>query len=315
MGFTFGDIPQDCFSFCLSQYQRFNVPLTDLLSEVVMAGACASFYYLDCVDPYVMLCGLTDVEITDDWANHAYEVLDGNRVYEVEPTSVETFVHVPYQDEATFNEIMSHPGLEALPRMLGTCISDVLDGEFGSDCYYTLTNDAMAELRRMCTGVDGVVNKEMKLAYFELAAWAAVAWILGPLGRQFRYNYHDICNVVMDHGEAILVDGSVLSPKYYRKLSRPPRSCMVCGLPSWCVEMIGSPSGSRYMCEHCLSEGMPISTLSACGSKRCLLTACRHHPYHSMGTSGIHYARKDFGQLGASARGESALRIKGGRGV
>lgn len=315
MGFTFGDVPPECFAFCMSQYHRFNVPVTDLISEIIIAGSCAAFYYLDCVDPYAIFCGLTDVEMTDDWANHAYEVIDGRVAYEVEPTSVETFIHIPYQDELIFNDIMSKPGLRALPRMLGECISDVLDGEYGSDCYYTLTSQASAELRRLCTMSDGSINKEMERAYFELASWATVAWLCGPLGRNFRYGHHDIFNVATDNGEAILVDGSVLGPKYYRKLSRPPRSCLVCGLPAWCVEMIGTSTGSRYMCEHCLSEGMPPSALSTCGSKRCLLTACHHHPYHHLGTAGIHYARKDFGQLGASARGESALRIRGGKGV
>lgn len=313
MGFEFGDIPQECFSFCLTQYERFRVPMPDELAEVVTSGASATLYFMDCIDPYVLFSGISDVELTDEWSECAYEIIDGNRVYEADPTSIETFRFVPGRDEEEFNYIMSRPGLKALPNMLGPGISDVLEGEWGSDCYYLLSTDTTALLNHMCLRADGSVNREMRDAYLELAAWAACGWLVGPLARAYRHAYHDVCNVAMDYGEAVLLDGTVLNPKSYRKLPRAPRSCMVCGLSSWCVELTSSVSGTRHMCEHCLSEGMPPSPLSTCGSKRCLLAACRHHPYHHLGSAGVHEARKDFGQLGASARGESALRIRGGR--
>ena len=313
MGFEFGDIPEDCFSFCLSQYERFNVYMPKELSEIINSGASATFYCLDCVDPYLLLSGVSDVSSTDEWSVYAYEIIERDRVYEIDPTHIETFRHIPGQDEETFNFVMSHPGLDALPAYVGTNIREIMDGEYGSDCFYSVSTDADALLKSVCSRADGSVNLEMRSAYFELAAWAAYAWIVGPLGRPYRHRHHDIFNIAMDYGEAILVDGSVLCPEDYRKLARPPRSCVMCGLPAWCVEMISSASGTRYLCEHCLSEGMPPSAMSTCGSKRCLLTACHYHPYHHLGSAGLSYARRDHGQLGAAAKGDSVLRIKGGR--
>lgn len=316
MGFTFGDVPAECFDFCMSQYERFNVNVPKILHSVVEAGASAAFYYMDCVDPYVLFSGISDVDMTDDWAMHAYEVVDDRgRTHEVDPESVETFVFRPGQDDEVFQKVMSYPGLKALPVGLGESIADVIHGEYGSDCCYTLSTEADEVLRGICTAADGKFNREMHDAYFELAAWATCAWLIGPAGRDFRYNHHDIFCAVMDHGEAILYDGSVLAPKHYRKLIRAPKSCSKCGIPAWCVELVSSGVTTRHLCESCYSEGMPPSSLATCGSKRCLLPACPHHPYHSLGSAGIQYTRKDHGQLGASARGESVLRIKGGRSV
>lgn len=313
MGFSFGDVPQECSDFCFSQYDRFKIPFPIELLEVLTSGASAAFYYMDCVDPYAMLHGVSDVEMTDDWAMYAYEIVDGNRVFEADPTSLETYKLMPGQDEAMFNQILSYPGLDALPYMLGCNIRDVLSGEYGSDAAYSVSADCMALLKNMCLKPDGSVNREMVDAYFELSSWATTAWLIGPLGRSFRYGNHEVFSIAMDHGEAVLFDGAVLDPRYYRKLPRAPRSCLRCGLSSWCVEMVSSGSSARYLCEHCLSEGMPPSSIATCGSKRCLLATCPHHPYHHLGSAGIYQARTEHGQLSSAAKGETALRIKGGR--
>jgi hypothetical protein len=122
MGFQFGDVPPDCLDFCLSQYRRFNVPAPDFLNEIVTSGACAAYYYLDCIDPYCMFAGISDVNITDDWSAYAYEIVDGGKVHEVDPTSLETFVYVPGQGEEIFSNLMAHPGLDALPHSIGVSI-------------------------------------------------------------------------------------------------------------------------------------------------------------------------------------------------
>jgi len=315
IGFEHSDFPPECIDFAYSQYERFKVPMPKHLDDVVLTGIRAALWYMDCADPYALFSGISDVDMTTEWSEHAYEIIDDKRTYEVNPENVETFRYAPGQDEAVFNQVMSFPGLEALPNMLGTCISDVLGGEYGyHERYEVLDPGVRSSLEILCTRQDGTLNTEMRDAYFDLAAWSAAAWFLGPLARDFRYRHHDIYHTVVNYGEAILVDGSVISPKNYRKLTRPPKSCMICGTAAWCVEMTASCGGTRYMCEHCLSEGMPPSTMATCGSKRCLLTACWHHPYHHMGAAGVHGARRDFGQLGAPARGESVLRIKGGRG-
>jgi hypothetical protein len=182
--------------------------------------------------------------------------------------------------------------------------------QYGSDCCYSLNPDSHEALRRMCTDAAGNFNAQMFGAYFELAAWSATLWLIGPPGREFRMANHDIFSAALTFGEAVMVEGSVIDPGYYRKLSRAPMSCVVCGLAAWCVEMVSSAHTARYMCEHCLSQGMPPSAMATCGGKRCLLAACAHHPYHSLGTVGIHQARKEYGQLKAVAGSRSALRAK-----
>jgi hypothetical protein len=312
MGLSGGPPPEECIQFCYSQYERFKIPAPAAIEEIVHTGALAAIQCIDSFDPYVLFAGASDVDITDDWSKYTYEILDGDRVYEVDPTSIETFSFIPNQDEVVFNRIMSHPGLDALPVGIGSLIRDVLDGEMtGEDKYACLTHPAKVALENLCITQDGRYDTDKMDAYFELAAWSAFAWLAGPLGRQTRIDQHEIFAVAVNYGEAIIIDGSVISPKNYRKLSRPPRSCMKCGLAAWCVEMISAGGTTRYMCEHCLSEGMAPSPMTTCGSKRCLLSECTYHPYHHLGSPGIYQARRDFGQLGASARGESVLRIKG----
>jgi len=307
--------PKDCLDFCLGQYERFKIPVHEGIMDAIELGVLDSLAVFDYVDPYALFCGISDVIMTNDWSNYAYEVRDNGRYYEVSPENVETFIYSPGTSEESFHHMMSHPGLQAIPQNLGMAITDMLDGEWRDqeDCSVAVNSDCRKALEDLCRGPDGVPNYTAVRAYFELAAWGAAAWIIGPPSRDFRMFQHDIFHVVMEHREAILVDGAVIPPTHYRKLSRPPQSCYRCEIAAWCVELTMETGNSRYICESCLSEGMPLGLQSpagpTCGTKHCLLAQCPHHPYHYMGTAGIGRTMREYGQLGAVARGEAVTRI------
>jgi hypothetical protein len=323
MGICADCVPEECYQFCYSQYVRFNIPLPHCIDEIINSASMATFHHVDIVDPYCLLSGTSDVNTTSDWCYHAYEALDtwDNEVKELNPESIETFVAVPGQAEAVFEDIMSHPGLEALPNMVGEYLDGSIRG-ISDYAYYQehplwtyLEPDALLELRGMCIDKDGTFNETRLLAYFRLAAWATFAWIAGPPSRQFRLRHHEIMSAAMQHGECILVDGMTIAPTHYRKLARPPQSCYKCGVAGWCVEMVSTRDFTSYLCEHCSSEGMPklSKSLATCGSKMCMYAECPHNPYHHLGGVGIHRARADYGQLGAMAQGELFLPEEGVR--
>lgn len=305
--------PEECYDFCISQYARFNIPINTDIKEAIFEGINASLHVFDYLDPYLLFTGISDVCMTDDWSNYAYEVMDNGKFYEVSPENVETFAYSPGTSEEIFHYILSNPGLEALPNRLGRVIRDMLDGEYHGDetCISAVSPACRGALEDLCRLPDGVPNYTAVRAYFDLASWAATAWIIGPPGRDFLMTHHDIFHVVLEHREAILVDGAVIAPTHYRKLSRPPQSCYKCGIAAWCVEITMEAGGSRFICEHCLSYGMLHMGMATCGSKHCLLAQCPHHPYHYMGAEGIGRTRREYGQLGAVARGEAVTRIGG----
>lgn len=310
MGIGYDSIPE-CLDFCLGQYERFKIPVIKEIEEVIEVGIASTLIYVDGVDPYALFNGVSDVDMTDEWSRYTYEVSDYNRYYEVSPENLETFLHIPGQSEESFNSILSQPGLKA-HAWVGVEISAVLDGDWGmgETCMDRISVPAREALWDLCRK-NGKVNEEMCRAYFELASWAALAWIVGPPSRVFRAQHHDVFAIAMSCGEAILVDGSVISPLDYRKHNRPPESCYRCGISAWCVELTSELGGTKYICEHCLSEGMPLMGYATCGSKRCMLNQCPHHPYHHLGAAGLGVTRRNHGQLGSVARGETVTRIGG----
>jgi len=314
-------VPEECHRFCLEQYHRYKIPMPRCIDTIIRLGAGVSMRYVDYIDPYVLLRnGLSDVEMTDDWHKHAYIVNDGTgNLYEPSPEGIESYGAVPNQADETFHKMMSFPGLDALPYGIGSELKGLING-VSDYCYQEevpvwdeLTAQELEELNRMCLFPNGGGVSSLKFeAYFELAAWAAFAWIVGPLSREFRATHHDIMSVAMTNGECILLDGCVISPVHYRKLERPPNSCYMCGIVSWCVEMTMAGEATNHMCEHCLSEGMPkLTKFATCGSKMCMVAECPHNPYHNLGSAGIHKARSEHGQLGAMARGESVMKVMG----
>lgn len=306
MGIEFGSPPDDCVDFCISQYHRFNIPVIPETLEIVAVCASYPIEYFELQDPYGLFSGVSDVEITDDWSRFAFEILDhGNRYYEPSPETIETYRFVPGRAEEVFDSILSKPGLLALPSRYGQTIQASMKGdEWLHDVpwHMTISADARQALEELCRVGDAVDWGRMH-AYAELAAWAAFAWIIGPPSRTFRMQQHDVIMGAIQWGEAILWDHSVFGPGEYRRLERAPQSCYKCGIASWCVEMTVTASGTKRICEHCLTEGMPPSKIATCGSKRCMLSQCPHHPYHHMGSAGIHQSYRDKGQLVGMTKG------------
>lgn len=310
MGVSFGDLPDDCFSFCMSQYQRFNIPVGEGLLEAVRVGASASLYYADIVNPYAMFSGVSDIDMSMDWATTTYRIFDcaapDKRSYEPDPASVESFILVPGQSERCYNEFLSKPGLLALPH--GHEIDEILSGDYYSASpFESLTSKGVAALSELCNADHAKMR-----SFLELGAWAAYVWLMGPPSLGFRIYAHEIVNMGVNEGECIIVDGQMISPKFYNKIDRPPQSCYHCGAQTWCVEHSLTGTHLGFICEACLNYDLPKNRFSNCGSKFCSLSLCPNHPYHHMGQQGAFRSRRESGYLLDIARSKSIPQIMGG---
>lgn len=311
MGLAGGDLPPDCYQFCLDQYKRFNIKTIDDMEEIINTGGGAAMYFVDIYNPYVLLHGISDVDASDEWSRVTYQIFDvtspGKKSYEPSPEHVESFVFMPGQAEEFFNHAYAHPGLSGVPHGLGEDIRMFLDGSYyGESALQMLSH---VGYNRLCELAGG--SESTMYAYLELAAWATFIWIAGPLSRPLRMHCHDIMSEAIAYGECIMVDGSVISPKFYNKLDRPPMSCNKCGVQVWCVEPTLVLSHSSYICEKCLNFDMPPSRFSNCGSKFCSFSSCPNHPYHHLGKGGMMRSYREKGQLAAAARGEIFPKIMG----
>ena len=301
------DLPDESLDFILSQYYRFGIPFPDEVFDVARVGATAALHWADYMDPYCLLWNCSDVNMTQEWCQHTYEIFDlwDSLSREADPLWLETFVYVPGQAEGVFEYCLKHPGLQALPNHVGTGISSLLSGDYGEECWDGLDGRAEAALRKLCTTPGGLDRPRMR-AYFDLAAWAGFIWLAGPLGRGFRTKNCSIFDVALQHGRGILVEGSVLCPANYRRIARAPQSCYRCGVPSWCVELTQSGASINYICEHCSKEGMRQISQFHCGSLICRYTLCPHNPLHDKGGDGM-YAAVRCGQLGEAIHNKSPI--------
>jgi hypothetical protein len=306
MRFTFGNLPDGCYDFCMEQLRRFRVPPGEYLDGVVTVGGSATFYVLDVVEPYAMFHGVSDVDVTGEWANTTYKIFDPRAPdrSSSEPNSpedIESFSYVPGQAEETFNSLINNPGLNIIPNNTGEVIRDVLGGYHGETGFHQLTTEHQIEIDRVCTTAERGVDETQRDLIFELAAWAAYVWLVGPLGRDYRINHHDIMNAAIIDGECIAYNYMIIPARYYTKIDRPPMSCR-CGVQVWCVESTQVGNHRGFICEACLNYDMPKSSYATCGTKFCMFTPCPNHPYHSYGTAGIAKAYNEKGQLVARVR-------------
>jgi len=309
MNIGYDSVPEECFHFCLEQYQRFNIPMPEEIHEVIHIGGHATFSYVDYINPYALFYGTSDVNMTEEWSEYTYEIYDEyyKKTFEASPEGLETFRADLQQGEEVFIDILGKPGLEALPGGIGGEISDVINGGYYSDesCFDRCEPKTKEYLKALCSA-NGVIDHNRIEAYFNLAAWASYAWIIGPLSRRFRMDRHHVFAEVLQYGEAILSDGCVIPPANYRRLVRPPLSCHECGVTTWCIELVVVDGGTRYICEHCASEGMPPLGLATCGSRHCLLSNCQHHPMCGLG---FQAASRKYGQLSNATKGLSDIRL------
>lgn len=311
--YTADGLPGDAWDFIYSQFERFGVesfPDKDAFHEVLWIGVDAAIRWVDYYDPYALLSGISDVVYTNDWQQFTYDIQASTIVEEANPEFLETFKFVPGASEKCFNYCMSHPGLDALPMDIGTGIRDIFDGHFNEEVWGHLSHRAEIALKEACTimGEDSapqVDTKRMK-AHFELAAWAFVVWLIGPLSREFKGRCHEAFDICLQHGECILYEGVFLSPRDYTKHLRKPQSCHSCGLDAWCVEMTQVSGVNRFICEKCLNSHIPKIGSANCGVRICRFVSCSYHPAHLDGARGLHHQMRTSGQLTYMAKDPQA---------
>lgn len=312
--FEFGDVPESCTDFITSQFQRFGIPFPTSVFEVASAGASAAFYVACVIDPYALFSGTSDVVITDDWGKFTYELLPWDGAFgttEAPPEFTESFMLTPHNDEAWANGALGQPGLKALPGMIGEHIEDCLVGQHNAEeLYDAIDEKTELALRDLCT-VNGQLDKARFQAYFELAAWAGFIWLAGPGGRDYRNEHIMIFNSCHEHGECILIEGTIIEPTHYKKHSRPPKACIQCEVQTWCVELTMDGVATVHICEKCLYGGFPSQGIATCGTKLCRDSSCMHHPFHNLGREGGVAAARAYGQLNAMAKSGTAPRIQG----
>lgn len=289
--------------FMAEQFERFKVPLTQKAGEGLLAFAAGVItHVLGSTDPYVMFWETTDVVMTEDWCKFAYQLSDGSYDFEIDPETLETFEYRPGLDEKFFSEALVMPGLEALPYSLGEYVQDAIWCHGEVTPRELLSGEAADELEELCSFRDehGVlcIDEKKTYAYFELSCWAAVLWALGPLGKRWRYHASPIHRACYDHGSCIIHDVSIYDPTSYIKLERDPRSCYVCGVSAWCVEITQDGDVTRNICEHCLNSafGDPRN-LTMCGTKQCHHVACPNHLAHTNAKDGYWMSVRGGGQL------------------
>jgi len=318
MGLHLTSVPDAAIDFAVSQYARFNVPVNGELIEVISSSISKAFFLVDYWNPYTLLHGISDVNCTNDWADHTYEVYNGNEFNghssEADPEVLETFTYVPGQAEEFFNYCLSHPGIDGMPYGVGHDLRGVLF-EHDQEIWEDLSPEAEKELYRVCSveNAEGkiVVDRNRLDAYIELAAWAGFLWIAGPLGRAFRMSHHEIMDCAATYGECILSSGCIIPPTHYRRIPRPPRSCYRCGVQTWCVEPTQVDESSCFICEHCLYGTLPNFGGANCGTKFCKFSVCPNHPLHHMGQAGVTESLRTSGQLMAVARGDAFTKLHG----
>lgn len=276
IGYEFADqLPSDMYEFCAEQYKRFGIHMPDDWWSIIEAGAWGAFMYLDHDYPYALM-HTSNIKFSEIQFSHTIDLIDPNIPgwsEEADIDKLEVFEPNPDYDVLFFNESMYNPGLENLYQYPdGARIKELI---YDYDLYSLAQEEVRAELQKVCKTEDSYH------AYFDLAAWAAYLWMSGPLGRQWRIENHDAFWLCETQGLAVLHDMSFLSNTHYKILQRAPKTCCVCGLDSYCVEMVYLEGAHRWLCENHLHMGNTLPG-SNCGSRFCKYVECFNHPMYGM---------------------------------
>jgi len=304
--FCFGDIPDGCISFILSQFERFGIPCPAEITDVIVAAASSTFFFIDTVEPYSLFYGTSDVNITGDWAKYTFEINDpyvSGSGKEADPENTETFLMDPNQSQEVFDHCLARPGLDSLPFNIGDGIRAIMRGDYyQEDVFDAMAGDCELYLDDLCATPDGGVDDNKKWAYCELSAWAAFLWAAGPLGRQWRFDNNVIYEACLTHGSCILTENSVIPPEHFKIIERPPKSCYQCGTSAWCVELTQDGEVTRHICEHCLNGDLPNwGGIANCGSRYCRYATCQYHPFFGQ-ENAMYQAHRHSGQLNGMAK-------------
>jgi hypothetical protein len=257
--------------FVTEQCARFGVPLNHETHHLIDAIGTRVLEYADYVNPYVTLLEFSDLAATTDWEQNTYELIEGKRCVDVaSPEDIETYTFVPGQAEHWFNEFMSHPGLDFIPRGIG---ADLTMHAVESFFDYGLRED-FEDACKFCGD-----NLE---TYLKLFAWATFVWLCGPLGREFRKDFSLLHDVVCTYGEGIIHNQkAVLSPKQYNKIARPYTACGSCGVDAYCTELLSFGDDFKRLCEKCANQGRIIFDNANCGTRFCRYIECPNHLMNS----------------------------------
>lgn len=301
MGITQEMITDECWSFILGEFARFNIPVTKEIMPALEMGVMGAMHVIDAIEPYSLFYQVTDVTITNHWCQFTYEIRDDDgRVFEANPESLETFSLAPGMSIGFVNYARSHPGLKAFPSGFGYTIESYLRGDItGEDALDILDATVYLELVKLCREPNGDINKEKMYGYLFIAAWAAVVWLASPDAESLRTSLHDIFAAVHEFGECILYEGVVMDPTRYRKIERLPGTCIKCGVNAWCAEHTFEGGEMHYICESCLYGSLNIAGAD-CGTKRCKYVGCPNHPAHSTSPDAQYLYFKQRGQLAAN---------------
>lgn len=295
------DVPVDCYNFVKSQYGRFNIRLFDGIDEVIKASSNIVLYVVNHVSPYHLFFGGSDVSCTSDWSSHTYFLYNA----ELNPEEIETFEYVGGIAQEAFVHCMSNPGLSKLPDGIGDEIKFYMDEwqeHTDAPIENSLSVEAMRELERNSVDSNGNFHPKIFDNYFKCAAWAVYTWLMSPEGQRWLCTHNDALSTAYEYGECILHHGYVYPPSAYKKIARPPKSCVKCGITAWCAEESLEDGVITYICEGCTNGDLPPMAPYMCGTKMCRFTECHHHPFYSEGGTSINYMQKYYGQLSAGRR-------------
>jgi hypothetical protein len=305
------ELPPACISYIMSSWPFFKLQEDPVLEKVARVGAWYTFLHLDWQDPYTLFLGVSDVNYTEDWSKFAYEIYDpySKRTIEADPERLETFSAAPQgQCEEVYYNILKAGGdfvskmckgalaknetiLDTLPNCSGLAIKDMMNGDYFDSDPRELIDDHIVE-----SALNKIANYDENLIwfYYEVSAWAAYLWFVGPEGRTWRNSHHDICYMVSNDGEGLLYEGGFVEKQHFKKTARAPESCIICGLSSWCVDMVQIDGTHRFMCEYHVN-GPALFPEATCGSKVCRNVGCEHHPFYGQAGATLDVLRRSGG--------------------
>lgn len=284
-------LPDEMIEFCLEQYKRFGIQEANKWEDVVRAGAWASFLYVDVDYPYALM-ETSSIQMSNIQYLYGIDIVDPKIqgwAEEADVDKLEIFEPSPGRDRAFFDAAYLNPGLEHLPGYPdGRRIQEII---YDYDMYHYVPDEVVKDLAARTGGVDSDSFK----AYFELAAWAAFIWMVGPLGSRWRVEQHDAFWLCETQGLAVLYEMCFLANTHYKILKRAPKTCCVCGLDSYCVDVVFLEGAHRYICEKHFNPEVTHGRAN-CGSRFCKYVECFNHPLYGA-TGGLNQVLRSGGML------------------
>ena len=306
-------LPEDAALFVQDQYNRFKIYLDQSIQLITYMGPGIAIQNIQQTDPYLIFSEYSDITLSEDWMNYTYEVTyDGESFEEINPEEIETYKYMPGNAQKFFDYYIAQPGFENLPEQITYPTHETLGLilDESSELYvpletYPCNLDIVLlykKLQDVFKNPDGSLDSRRIDACTDLSLWAGTLWFYGPYSRYLRNLCCPITNTALKTGEAVLYAGTVLHPKCYRKIARPPKSCYKCGIDAWCVEATIDDFGhSRFICEGCSCAGIDPYEGATCGARFCKYFNCPHNSYYQEGAGAMREGMRATGQLSAKA--------------